>query len=327
MVKQLNTAQKRGMLIVLGTLVILAGWRWRAAHAAGIANGSVVDSAAPSDRSSDHKVELNAADTTVLQTVKGIGAASARRIVRYRGLIGGYTSTDQLLKVWGITPENFVRIEEQVYVDTTTAAFAALRRSKPSNKGDYRPRFSQRPRYAANPQGTCPAQAATAATSAMANSQQANESAQTIAQIATAPAPARNAKRQTDLNTADSLDLVSISGIGASTARNILKYRALIYFYESLDQLAEVWGIRPENLERMTPYLTVGPSRHAMPHLKVNEMTVDEMGRHKYLGWKDAKIIVAYRELHGKFADFAALGKVQAIEPTKLEKLKPYLEF
>jgi DNA uptake protein ComE-like DNA-binding protein len=328
MVKQLNSAQKRGLLIVLGGLILLAGWRWRAAQrdAAPDATSATADVTTPAFS----KIDLNTADTTALLQVKGIGPASARRIVRYRSLIGGYSSTDQLLKVWGITPENFVRIEEQVYVDTTTAAFAALRKAKPQNgHSSYNSNYAHHNNYSNRSRREWqqyPAATSGASASAMAAGQSATQVAQEVAAAAVAPAPSRT-KHQLDINTADSLDLVMISGIGAGTARNILKYRSLIYFFDTVDQLAEVWGIRPENLERMKPYLTVGESRHAMPHLKINEMTVDELGRHKYLGWKDAKIVVAYREMHGKFADMDALLKVQVVDPAKWEKLKPYLVF
>ncbi len=50
-------------------------------------------------------IELNSADTTQLQQVKGIGAGFARRIVGYRKRLGGFVKTDQLREVWGITPD------------------------------------------------------------------------------------------------------------------------------------------------------------------------------------------------------------------------------
>ncbi|MBL0020424.1 MAG: helix-hairpin-helix domain-containing protein [Bacteroidetes bacterium] len=129
MVHKLNNAQKRGLLIGLAALVLLAGWRLRARHLENSAPLIETASEGP-EKPKSARIELNTADTTLLQTVKGIGPASARRIVKYRSLIGGFTHTDHLLKVWGITPENFIRIEEQVFVDTTTTTFAALKKGK-----------------------------------------------------------------------------------------------------------------------------------------------------------------------------------------------------
>ncbi|HEX2900094.1 MAG TPA: helix-hairpin-helix domain-containing protein [Bacteroidia bacterium] len=319
MLQQLNNAQKRGLLIGLVALVLLAGWRWRASQR-DLEPALAESIAEKGSAKAGIRVELNTADTTLLQTVKGIGPASARRIVKYRALVGGFTQTDQLLKVWGITPENFIRIEEQVYVDTTTAAFAELKKGKFVTHS--RPNY---PNYAhRNPSGG----------HGRSHGRQDAASTPEASNFAAAPQPASDApakaiapRQPLDINTADSTALVAISGIGPATARNIVKYRSLIFFFDSIDQLAEVWGIHPENLDRMKPHLSVGAAKHSMPHLKINEMGVDELGKHKYLGYKEARILVSYRDLHGRFADFAALQKVLGIAPEKLEKLKPYLLF
>lgn len=44
----------------------------------------------------DTILDLNTADTTQLQLIRGIGPATARRIVRYRHLLGGFVSPQQL---------------------------------------------------------------------------------------------------------------------------------------------------------------------------------------------------------------------------------------
>ena len=64
-------------------------------------------------------VELNSADTTTLQLLHGIGPAYARRIVRYRERLGGFSSTDQLLEVYGFTPELLDHIRPYLQLDTS----------------------------------------------------------------------------------------------------------------------------------------------------------------------------------------------------------------
>ena len=64
-------------------------------------------------------VELNSADTTTLQLLRGIGPAYARRIVRYRDRVGGFTNTKQLLEVYGFTPELLDYISPYLTLDTT----------------------------------------------------------------------------------------------------------------------------------------------------------------------------------------------------------------
>ena len=63
-------------------------------------------------------VELNSADTTTLQLLHGIGPAYARRIVKHRERLGGFTSTDQLLEVYGFTPELLDHIRPYLRLDT-----------------------------------------------------------------------------------------------------------------------------------------------------------------------------------------------------------------
>ena len=64
-------------------------------------------------------VELNSADTTTLQLLSGIGPAFARRIVRYRERLGGFVSTEQLLEVYGFTPELLAHIAPHLTLDST----------------------------------------------------------------------------------------------------------------------------------------------------------------------------------------------------------------
>ena len=62
-------------------------------------------------------VELNGADTTTLQLLHGIGPVFARRIVRYRERLGGFTSTEQLLEVYGFTPQLLDHIRPYLRLD------------------------------------------------------------------------------------------------------------------------------------------------------------------------------------------------------------------
>ena len=65
-------------------------------------------------------VELNSADTTTLQMLYGIGPVYARRIVRYRDRLGGFTSKEQLMEVYGFTPELLERISPYITLDTSS---------------------------------------------------------------------------------------------------------------------------------------------------------------------------------------------------------------
>lgn len=56
------------------------------------------------------RVELNTADTTSLKKVPGIGSSFARRIVKYRELLGGFYTVSQLGEVYGIDEERYTAL-------------------------------------------------------------------------------------------------------------------------------------------------------------------------------------------------------------------------
>ncbi len=62
-------------------------------------------------------VELNSADTTTLKKVPGIGSVFAKRIIKYRDLLGGFYSVEQLGEVYGIDEERYEAMKSWFSVD------------------------------------------------------------------------------------------------------------------------------------------------------------------------------------------------------------------
>ena len=67
---------------------------------------------------------LNATDTVEWKKIPGIGSTFAARIVKYRNLLGGFVSVEQLREVYGIDNELFSRISPYIQADEN---FAKLR--------------------------------------------------------------------------------------------------------------------------------------------------------------------------------------------------------
>ena len=63
------------------------------------------------------KLELNAADSTALVSLRGIGPWYARKILDYRDRLGGFVSKQQLLEIDGIDAERFAGLADDVTVD------------------------------------------------------------------------------------------------------------------------------------------------------------------------------------------------------------------
>ena len=55
-------------------------------------------------------LELNAADTVALQKVPGIGPYYARRIAKFRALLGGFARVEQLSEVYGVDEEKYAEL-------------------------------------------------------------------------------------------------------------------------------------------------------------------------------------------------------------------------
>lgn len=62
-------------------------------------------------------IELNAADTLALMHVHGIGSKLAKRIVKFRDLLGGFYKKEQMKEVYGLSEEWYNKIERYVYVN------------------------------------------------------------------------------------------------------------------------------------------------------------------------------------------------------------------
>lgn len=71
------------------------------------------------------RIDLNRADSVQLLPLPGIGPVFAGRIVKYRNLLGGFVSADQLEEVYGIPPETVEKVRDRIFIDS-----AAIRKIK-----------------------------------------------------------------------------------------------------------------------------------------------------------------------------------------------------
>lgn len=63
--------------------------------------------------------DLNLSDSAALVRLPGIGPVLSARIIKYRKLLGGFASIDQLKEVYGLSSETFEVIKERVFADST----------------------------------------------------------------------------------------------------------------------------------------------------------------------------------------------------------------
>lgn len=65
------------------------------------------------------KIDINLCDTSELKNIYGIGPVLAERIVKYRTLVGGFTSLAQLEEVYGLKEETLQELYENVFISNT----------------------------------------------------------------------------------------------------------------------------------------------------------------------------------------------------------------
>lgn len=129
-----------------------------------------------------------------------------------------------------------------------------------------------------------------------------------------------------NLNTADSLQLQSIYGIGPVLSNRILKFRDALGGFVQAEQVREVWGLPAETADSLLQksFVAADPS---VRKLNINSAGASELQSHPYISPKQASQIVAYRDQHGPFLQAEDLLKLHLLDENFVKRLKPYLDF
>ncbi|MBB6063095.1 competence protein ComEA [Thermosipho japonicus] len=137
-----------------------------------------------------------------------------------------------------------------------------------------------------------------------------------------------------DLNKAGFEQLMSLPGIGAVKAKEIISYRQVHGNFNSIDDLINVTGIGPSTLEKIRDYLIVSKTNEVQVNennefkkININEANGKQLEKLPGIGPTKAKRIIEYREKNGKFKSLDELLNVNGIGPKTLKKIKNYLAF
>ncbi len=140
----------------------------------------------------------------------------------------------------------------------------------------------------------------------------------------TTPPKSRNTVK-IDFLEADSVTLQIVPGIGPAMASRIVKFRDGMGGLHSADQLLDVFGMKPETFENIWEYFDFSPQD--VKKIPINEAQVEEISAHPYFSYGEAKVLVAFRNQHGKFQTKDDLLKIKIFRPEWVEKVAPYLDF
>lgn len=126
-----------------------------------------------------------------------------------------------------------------------------------------------------------------------------------------------------NLNTADSLDLVQLYNIGPTFARRIIRYRTLLGGFVDKSQLWEVRGMDSARYNDIAPYLYTDPAD--ITQIDLNSVTLDQLKRHPYLDYYQAKAIVQLRDATGLYHNIEDILKIPIIDNETYTHIAPYL--
>lgn len=137
------------------------------------------------------------------------------------------------------------------------------------------------------------------------------------------PAEPKELLVRININRADSADLVQIKGLGGVYARRIIQHRRKLRGFVNLSQLLEVYGVDSARYEAWIPFMECNPKE--VKKLDINQATVDELGRHPYIGYKLAKEWVDFRSHVRPFRNLGELNELGLMDADKMAKIAPYL--
>jgi len=128
-----------------------------------------------------------------------------------------------------------------------------------------------------------------------------------------------------DLNIADSISLLTLTGIGPAYARRIVTYRNKLGGFVSQSQLLEIYGMDSARVNQFSEEAFLTSVALKIKYVNLDEFKV--LLSHPYLDYEQVKSIVNFREAVGPIDGINDLMHLEGFNEHDLHRLKPYLSF
>ena len=126
-----------------------------------------------------------------------------------------------------------------------------------------------------------------------------------------------------DLNKADSIQFLSLPGIGPYFCKRILTYRESLGGFYDINQLTEIYGLKRSRVDSIRSYLFIGDKN--LKRININSTTIDELSRHPYISYREASDIVRLRKRKSQILNLKLLRKKKIFSDSTFRRVKPYL--
>ena len=125
-----------------------------------------------------------------------------------------------------------------------------------------------------------------------------------------------------DVNSADTMALIALPGIGSKLALRIINFRDKLGGFYSVDQIKETYGLADSTFQKIKSYLMVNGQ---VEKINVNTVTKDQLKIHPYIKWNLANAIIEYRTQHGDYKTIEDLKNIATLDESTFNKIAHYL--
>lgn len=240
----------------------------------------------------------------------GLESWQARSIIRFREKGGIFSRPSDFARVYGITKRTYEVLLPfiQIADDYKPAADFYGKEGYGRSRRRYTPYYNDREeryrRYAQD--NTSPSEG--------------KAEGKTGTKVYSYPHKLR-ANEHIEINGADTTLLMKIPGIGSYYASRIVRYRERLGGFASAQQLEEIDGLPESSIA----YIKIDEQQ--IRKMNLNKLTLNQLKKHPYLNFYQAKEICDYRRLKGPLHSIEDLKLLKDFPPDEIERLKPYICF
>lgn len=283
----------------------------------------------------------------------GVSTLIAERIVKYRSKGGRFNKPEDLSKIYGLSPEEYERLEPYIHMGSTPKFTNKYNNPKQSYSGDpvdpnkadstqlvaigLRPGTVKNVLNYRRKGGVIKSLEDFSKIYGM-DAEQLERSKKHLIfpniennfqpfsyknLIAAEKSPEERALRL-DINSATEAEWEYLRGVGTGSAKRIVEYREKLGGFHNIEQVKEVWGVTDSMYMVLQPHLVLEtpPGK-----IKINLLDIETLARHPYIDWKKAKLLVHYREQHGNYRQKKDLLKIKVLTEEWVDKIIVYLDF
>ncbi|MBU3027296.1 helix-hairpin-helix domain-containing protein [Zobellia galactanivorans] len=127
-----------------------------------------------------------------------------------------------------------------------------------------------------------------------------------------------------DLNEVTAQELQEVNGIGETLSARIVKFRNRLGGFLVNEQLYDVYGLKPEVVERTLERFQV-LKKPVVEKININTASAKSLSKLVYIQKEVAESIVNYRNVNGNLVSFDELSKIENFPIEKIDRIKLYL--